>query len=193
MPDNPTNPPSLPIASHAQAPAGPLTLGFLTLLTDSSGVLGGYLLTNSWGRPLEFRLSTAVQPNRVQQILYGPTLTEYLHAELIGKTLIEKTSAPPSLIVTDSVAALALRTKVNVPTVALRPDGLELSAADVLPLPHPRCSALLLYSARHADDRSQLEALLDRIDPAVDLAEPFARIREAVNEARRMGVTNRAA
>jgi hypothetical protein len=35
--------------------------------------------------------------------------------------------------------------------------------------------------------------VLDRIDPSVDLAEPFARIREAVNEARRMGVTNRAA
>jgi hypothetical protein len=156
-------------------------------------VLGGYLLTNSWGRPLEFRLSTAVQPNRVQQILYGPTLTEYLHAELIGKTLIEKTSAPPALIVADSVAALALRTKLNIPTVAIRPDGLDLSAADVLPLPHPRCSALLLYHARHADDRAALESVLDRIDPAVDLAEPFARIREAVNEARRMGVTNRAA
>ena len=192
MPDTPTNPP-LPVATNAQPNPHSLTLGFLTLLTDPSGVLGGYLLTNSWGRPLEFRLSTAVQPNRVQQILYGPTLTEYLHAELIGKTLIEKTAAPPSLIVTDSVAALALRAKLNVPTVAVRPDGLELTATDVLPLPHPRCSALLLYPARHAADRTQLEGLLDRIDPAVDLAEPFARIREAVNEARRMGVTNRAA
>lgn len=193
MPDTPTNPSSLPVAAHALPNPTALTLGFLTLLNDPSGVLGGYLLTNSWGRPLEFRLSTAVQPNRVQMILYGPTLTEYLHAELIGKTLIEKTSAPPSLIITDSVAALALRTKLNIPTVAIRPDGLELSAADVLPLPHPRCSALLLYSARHADDRAALESVIDRIDPSVDLAEPFARIREAVNEARRMGVTNRAA
>ena len=192
MPDTPTIPPP-PVAAHALPNPTALTLGFLTLLSDSSGVLGGYLLTNSWGRPLEFRLSTAVQPNRVQQILYGPTLTEYLHAELIGKTLIEKTSAPPSLIVTDSVAALALRTKLNIPTVAIRPDDLELSAADVLPLPHPRCSALLLYAARHANDRTGLESVLDRIDPSVDLAEPFARIREAVNEARRMGVTNRAA
>jgi hypothetical protein len=31
------------------------------------------------------------------------------------------------------------------------------------------------------------------VDPAVDLAEPFARVREAVAEARKMGVTNRAA
>jgi hypothetical protein len=192
VPDTPTNPPTV-VAAHAQTQPTSLTLGFLTLLTDPTGVLGGYLLTNSWGRPLEFRLSTAVQPNRVQQILYGPTLTEYLHAELIGKTLIEKTAAPPSLIVTDSVAALALRGKLNVPAVAVRPEGLELSASDVLPLPHPRCSTLLLYPARHAADRTRLEELLDRIDPAVDLAEPFARIREAVNEARRMGVTNRAA
>ena len=28
---------------------------------------------------------------------------------------------------------------------------------------------------------------------AVDLSEPFARVREAISEARKMGVTNRAA
>ena len=49
----------------------PLTLGFLTVVQDAGGYLGGYLVTNAWGRPLEFRLTTAVQPNRVQQILYG--------------------------------------------------------------------------------------------------------------------------
>ena len=64
-------------------------VGFLSIVTDATGVFGGYLVTNAWGRPLEFRLTTAVQPNRVQQILYGPTLTEYLHAELIGKTPLQ--------------------------------------------------------------------------------------------------------
>src|SRR4051812_23734213 len=49
-------------------------LGFLSVLQENGGFLGGYLVTNYWGRPVEFRLSTAVQPNRVQQILYGPTL-----------------------------------------------------------------------------------------------------------------------
>ena len=189
MPDTPSNPPTV-VPAHAHPP---LTLGFLTLLNDPSGVVGGYLLTNSWGRPLEFRLSTAVQPNRVQQILYGPTLTEYLHAELIGRTLIEKTTLLPSLVITDSVPALALRGKLNVPAVAVQTDGAEWSAADGLPLSHPRSSLPLLLPARHPADRPAVEALLARIDPAVDLAEPFARIREAVGEARRMGVTNRAA
>ena len=41
-----------------------LHLGFLTVFAEGTGFLGGYLVTNSWGRPIEFRLSTAVQPNR---------------------------------------------------------------------------------------------------------------------------------
>ena len=44
------------------------------MLHEASGYLGGYLVTNTWGRPLEFRLSSAVQPNRVQQILYAGTM-----------------------------------------------------------------------------------------------------------------------
>src|SRR4051812_10940115 len=35
----------------------PLNLGFLVVLNDN-GYLGGYLVTNAWGRPLEFRLSS---------------------------------------------------------------------------------------------------------------------------------------
>jgi hypothetical protein len=42
-------------------------------------------------------------------------------------------------------------------------------------------------------DRDEVAAILDRVDPAVELTEPFGRIREAIAEARRMGVTNRAA
>src|SRR6476469_8548531 len=93
----------------------PVTLGFLTVLQEPTGWVGGYLVTNAWGRPLEFRLTTAVQPNRVQTVLYGPTLTEYLHADVIGKTLVEKTAAKPDLIVTDSPFALGLHARVGIP------------------------------------------------------------------------------
>src|SRR6202049_3625030 len=83
--------PSCEDSTVGQIAAGAaLNVGFLTVLHEASGYLGGYLVTNVWGRPLEFRLSTAVQPNRVQQILYAGTLQAYLHADLIGKTLVEK-------------------------------------------------------------------------------------------------------
>ena len=34
-------------------------------------------------------------------------------------------------------------------------------------------------------------AVAAQVDPAVDLAEPFTRIRDAIGEARKMGVANR--
>jgi hypothetical protein len=176
------------VSEHNNA-CTPVTLGFLTVLQEASGWLGGYLVTNGWGRPVEFRLTTAVQPNRVQAALYGPTLSEYLLADLIGKTLVEKTATKPDLIITEDPAALPLRSRVEMPVLALRAG----SAADAVEFDHPRAPAGLLLPAKYASDRDAVAGLLDRVDTAVDLTEPFARIREAIAEARKMGVANRAA
>jgi hypothetical protein len=177
------------VVSSPNNASTPVHLGFLTVLQEPSGWLGGYLVTNGWGRPVEFRLTTAVQPNRVQAALYGPTLPEYLLADLIGKTLVEKTATRPDLVVTDVPAALPLRSRVEMPVVALRVAG----AAELFAFDHPRAAGGLLLPARFATDRTAVAAVLDRVDTAVELAEPFARIREAIAEARKMGVTNRAA
>jgi hypothetical protein len=164
----------------------PLTLGFLTALTDATGTVGGYLVTNAWGRPLEFRLTSAVQPNKVQQILYGHSLAEYIHADLIGRTLVEKTSATPTLLLTDSPELLPVRTRVDIPIVSVVP----IPGASELTV--PRGGVVYLPEAFSAD-RASIEARLAALDPAVDPAEPFARVREALGEARKPGALHRAA
>jgi len=167
-------------------------LGFLTILRDASGFLGGYLVTNLWGRPLEFRLSTAVQPNRVQQILYAHTLNGFVCGELLGKTLIEKTATPAHLVLTDTADALSLRRVVDVPVVWVAPPG-DPHAVD-LPAVRPAAAGRGAVCAHpdYPDDLARLREPLERL-AGLDLAEPFARIREAIAEARRMGVTQRAA
>ncbi len=172
--------------------APPPTLGFLTIQQEAAGWAGYYLVTNAWGRPLEFRMSSAVQPNRVQTALYGPTLLDYLHADVIGKALVEKTSLKADLIVSDTPAALALRGRVEVPVVALRPDGAILPP-ETRSLTHARSSLALLLPSAFVADEPEVVARLDATDPSVDLAEPFSRIREAVGEARKLGVTGRVA
>jgi hypothetical protein len=168
-------------------------LGFLSVVHESSGYLGGYLLTNGWGRPLEFRLTSAVQPNRVQAALYGDTLIEYVHGELIGKTLIEKSSTPPALVVTDVPMALATRNFVSMPVIAVLPDTDQPPPFGTLIFRHARCRGSILLSEKHAADQSRIEQQLAHIDSSVDLLEPFLRIREAMAEARKMGVMSRAA
>jgi hypothetical protein len=174
-----------PPAPAAERAAGPPTLGFLTVLHDAGGYVGGYLVTNSWGRPLEFRLSSAVQPNRVQQVLYGPTLGPYVCADLIGKALVDRAGMPAQLLLTDSDVMLELRPKVEAPVLWLAPPGTTGSVV---------CAGEggrgpLLCHPRHPGDASTARALLDRLDAALDLAEPFQRIREAIGEARKLGVS----
>jgi hypothetical protein len=179
------------------APTGPIALGFLTVFQDGTGYLGGYLVTNSWGRPLEFRLSTAVQPNRVQSILYGSTLQEYLCADLIGKTLIDKTATLIDLLITDSTNVLPIRTRLDIPVIAVVPQDDPmlpfLPSERIERLATERTATPLLFDPRQEGDRERIGAILEKVDPALDVSEPFSRIREAMSEARKMGATSRAA
>src|SRR5260221_696610 len=63
-----------------------LRLGFLTAIeVADKGFVGGLLVTNHCGRPLEFQCTVPVRPNSTQEILYGPTLIPFLLGELSGE------------------------------------------------------------------------------------------------------------
>lgn len=161
-------------------------LGFLTILQEPIGALGGYLVTNNWGRPLEFRLTSPVQTNRVQQILYGDTLECYLCGELIGKTLIEKSATPAAWIITNHAAALELRARVNVPVSLWVPGGPPAT------LPGDPQGRGLFGHERFPDDGVLVNEYLSKLGN-FDLGEPFQRIRDAIQEARKMGIGKAAA
>ena len=115
---------------------------------------------------------------------------EYLHADLIGKTLIEKTATLPTLLITDSLPSLAIRNRLGIPTLTIAPSEPDV---ELVTLETDRATLFLKYAAKFAADRLIIEERLEQVDPAVDLIEPFTRIREAMSEARKMGVTRRAA
>lgn len=175
-------------------PSPPAHLGFLTVQHEPGGYLGGYLVTNLWGRPLEFRLSTAVQPNRVQQILYGPTLPGYVCGELIGKALFDKTGMAAQVILTDTVDGWTLRRAIDAPVVWVVPAGDPRAAQEqpgVVVRPATGFRGPLLAHPDFPEDAPRVKDLFDRLS-GLDLTEPFARIRDAIAEARKMGVTRAA-
>jgi hypothetical protein len=171
---------------------GLTNLGFLTVLHESSGYLGGYLVTNIWGRPLEFRLTSAVQPNRVQHILYAATLEPYICADLIGKTLVDKAAVPVQLLLTDRASVLDLRLKLECPVVWLAAaddaQAAVLAERGMTAAPAQAGHGPLLCHPRFPDDVARTRDLLSHLDVSFDLSEPFVRIREAIGEARKMGI-----
>lgn len=160
-------------------------LGFLTIQQDASGYLGGYLVTNAWGRPLEFRLTTSVTPNKVQQLLYGSTLRPYICSDLLGKVLVEKANTAVSLILTDNDAALDLRQHLSLPVVWLNGGQVQSERADELISVSSTRTQSLTILKKYQSDIEPIKDLLQQ-SAVSDLSEPFARVREAIAEARKM-------
>jgi hypothetical protein len=187
-------------------PKSKSALGFLTVIEDpQQGLFGGYLLLNMAGRPLEFHCTAPLQPNRAQQILYGPTLQPYLFGEQIGQTLFSKAKTQPVVLLTDRAPVLAVRPYIDVPVVLVLPTE-EASTASIdsdlpgklwrvdsahaggLPLTAFRLGRnRLAVPDRLPADRQLVAERLGDLAESFDLAEPFGRIREAIEEARRGG------
>ena len=225
---------------------------FLSVLdVGEPGFIGGLLLLNRSGRPVEFHCTTPVRANRAQQILYGPTLRPYLFAEQIGTALLGKMKSKPDILFTNCAAIFELRDTLHKPVVLVRSGTVVTSETGItadsptsastnsttLPPPHspslppsvssmeptstatmrtttnhdaletssmtqilhstemlPAESELLEFSlgrnrfavpAVHAEDRTLVSTLLRELANWFDFTEPFGRITEAVNEARR--------
>lgn len=100
-----------------------LALGFLSVLSPSDvGFVGGYLILNGVGRPLEFHCTTPVKPTRAQEILYGSSLKPYLLAEQIAPALVAKVKTPVALICVDRWELLDFTDAAGTPVAAVMPE-----------------------------------------------------------------------
>ncbi|MCA9057080.1 MAG: hypothetical protein KDA85_01215 [Planctomycetaceae bacterium] len=154
-----------------------LRLGFLeTLEVEGRGHVGGLLVTNQCGRPLEFQCTTPVKPNRTQEILYGTTLRPWLLGELIGGTLLERVSIKPDLIVTSDPDVLELRNHSSIPVACTAADVADEESTVQLG------GQKLRFHGSHGADRTAVSARTHLVPDQADLAEPLERVREALAE-----------
>jgi hypothetical protein len=193
------------------APSKP-ALGFLTFVEHTEqGLFGGYLVLNASGRPLEFHCTAPIRANRAQEILYGPTLKPFLYGEQIGHTLVAKSKLAPLAVCTDQEPGLAVRDFVDMPVVLVLPPedrqeseqtGRAVAGGDAqerllrLDPSHGGLSPLATFrlGRNHlavpqgaGEDRTLITNRLGDLAESFDLSEPFVRIREAIEEARRGG------
>ena len=199
----------------AKNPKSRPCLGFLTVIEHpQDGLFGGYLALDFRGRPLEFRCTAPIKPNRAQQILYGSTLNHYLYGELIGRTLLEGSKLPPLVVCTDLTSVLAVRDFVDMPVAVVESQSTQQptsktsstetssSTADSstktwqVHASHEQETRLNHFHwgrnrlATSADVELDQQTVTERLAPladSFDLTEPFVRIREAIEEARCAG------
>ena len=190
--------------------------GFLTVTEHPRhGLIGGYLVLNHLGRPVEFHCTTPVRANRAQEILYGATLDAFLYGEQVGRILVQKAKTQPNAVLTDHARVLAVQDFVEAPVVYVpgkktsTHNGLQLLRSDNSQAEADATSNALetldsvpgISAARWSEhiigryqvaipesaSRSVAEIVADLKDVshAIDFLEPFERIRLAVEEAQK--------
>lgn len=158
--------------------ADQLRLGFLTAIETRDGAfVGGLLVTDRCGRPLEFQCTTPVKPNRTQELLYGPTLVPFILGELLGRTLMDKVGVKPSLVFTSRTEMLGVRPLVPVPVLAL----LEPKSSNEGPTVTLGSQSYLLH-ADYAADEKVVQENASLISAGADMREPLERVGEALKE-----------
>jgi hypothetical protein len=130
-----------------------------------------------------------VKVSRAQQILFGSTLQSHLHGQQIGGTLLAEATVTPELVLTDLEAMLHVRSHTKLPVAFVR--NASASTSTITPGGTLGSSSFTIGNANvspHATDVVQEHDLRERLEDlaaAVDLCEPFERIRAAIDEAQR--------
>lgn len=79
--------------------ADALKLAYFVAMKEGASYLGGLLLTDASGLPLDFRYTEPITPTRLQSVLYGKALEPHLKEEVIQRTLLKELKAAPDLFI----------------------------------------------------------------------------------------------
>lgn len=161
---------------------------------------GGILVTDSRGKPLEFRCTSAIQPTAVQKTLYGDTLRAHMCVELVARPLLATLKEKPKAVVVTQEEFIELRGHWQAPLLLIARQGAEVASADDRDRPQ-KSESLASPSGRfepitvachwsHPGDVGGAIGDLGAMFARFDLMEPFARIGRALALLHEKGVVS---
>ena len=157
---------------------------------DPAGYLGGILVVDEFGLPLEFRHTLALRPSRLQTTLYGEALDRYLRAAVITTRLLDDLEQRPAVVlVSDSILAIG---GDALPVAHMEASGLEpsgpvgtyraldsVSPGFTLQLRPGDPPVRFVTKADPSCYRAMADAVL-HVAETMDVSEPPARVRAAL-------------
>ncbi|MFH1538041.1 MAG: hypothetical protein ABIH66_03725 [bacterium] len=167
-------------------------IGYIdTYHSDRNVFIGGALVTDCYGIPLEFRHTDAVSPTKLEQILYGRSLDKYLKADTLANALLKDLEKKPDLLVVPDESYYTLTRNYPFPFVQLgtvrreplaKPgDFQEVSENEIhLQILSNREPVRIKVDRKNAPTLASVKAMILEIGRTMDIVEPFDRVRGAL-------------
>ncbi len=173
--------------------AAKTTVGYVLSMAVADNVfMGGAMVTDTQGLPLEFRYTEPVRATKLQRVLYGDVLERYIHGDVVAANLISRLEQKPELFLVGdtallpALAASGKKAALLMPTrlPALKEWGAEQVVADdeLLLQVSETGSPLRVRFATDVDGarKADLVRALSEISRSMDALEPLARLEAAV-------------
>ena len=171
-----------------------LTLGYVLSQSVAEDVfMGGAMVTDPFGLPLEFRYTEPVRATKLQRILYGDVLEKYIHGDVIAGNLISRLDQKPELFLVSDADVLEAVSASGRKAVQLSPSRVpplkefgavqEVSDSEFfLQVTDSGSPVRVRLPGRQPDASLRTEAvrLLTEIGRTMDPTEPVARIEAAI-------------
>ncbi len=128
------------------------TMGFIGIESNlkTGDTIGGFLVTDNTGVPVEFLLTKAVRPTPAQKILYGKRLESYLSVDLCASKLIEDVKTRPGVIFVEHEVMLVLHRFTEIPILWLQ-SGTGARPVLTPPVQHPEYADVIDLMSLDAD------------------------------------------
>ncbi|MGC9772695.1 hypothetical protein SAMN04488510_11511 [Fervidobacterium changbaicum] len=152
-------------------------IGYLSVMNIDGKHLGGVLVVNDVGIPVEFKYSEPVTPTKLQEIIYGNSLEYYLHTEIIAKGLVQRLENKPELILVQDPALLFDK---NMAMVTMLPQSLpEKKEGNEAIVNFNNKSIRITFPENSKVDDTIVQKILEYASK-IDILEPFDRIERAL-------------
>lgn len=170
-----------------------LKLAYFVAIKEGASYLGGLLLTDTSGIPLDFRYTEPITPTRLQSVLYGKALEPHLKEEVIQKTLLKELKGTPDLFIVPAAdlaggwsgeakcPVLSVQ-KTQEPPLARSGETFRASSRELLVQVAEGASPLRVIFASSVDLAAQDQVALKVVEAgySMDLAEPLERVLAAL-------------
>lgn len=167
-------------------------LGYIDIYQSGrSDYLGGALIVNRLGIPVEFRHTETVSPTKVQKVLYGQALEKFLKCETLAKCLLGDLQAKPDLLIVPDQEYYPLTRMFNFPFVQLgkanrepmqqHGDYVEVKDNEIhLQLLALRTPIRVRVDRKNAPTLQAVKSILVDVGRTMDVLEPMTRVQEAL-------------
>lgn len=163
----------------------------LTYTLEDASYLGGLMLIDKDGIPLEFAYTENIKPTRIQKILYGQSLEKYIKREVILTNLLNHIRVKPDLLITPEENLTELRSVVSYPIISVNQTSLsplsevgitqDINKGEFVLQASPSGSPLRIKLAEASEDnRKKTESIILELGKIMDLVEPIARVEGAL-------------